>query len=127
MLKYETEICICCSLSAFEKFRKIWGKYKVFKPDTIMINKEMTIVAVRLKFIEWDEESSAVKEFKSVVESLCEDEFNNNDNYAFNYIKIGKDTMDDEQSFNLSGKKFCTDFYIDRTIHIPDDDYIEIK
>ena len=125
-MKFEVEICLLCGISAFEKFRSLWEKYEEFKPESIMVNKDLRNVVVNWKFIKWDKNSLAVREFDELINSLCESDFNTNDKYAFNFIKIGRNSIDDEQSFNLAGEKLSPDFYIDKIIHIPNNDYIKI-
>ena len=125
-MKYEIEICLLCGISAFEKFRSLWEKYEEFKPESIMVNKDLTNVVVHWKFTKWDKNSLAVGKFDDIIDSLCERDFNTDDKYAFNFIKIGRNNMDDEQSFNSAGKKLSHDFYIDKIIHIPNNEYIKI-
>ena len=81
---------------------------------------------MNLIFIKWDKNSLPVKEFDDLIDNLCKENFNTDDKYAFNFIKIGRNSIEDEQSFNSAGKKLSSDFYIDKIIHIPENKYIKI-
>lgn len=109
---YRSDVAILCHEKAFEKLRDAWNENE-FYPDWIY--KQPDTFLVQWDDVKWYSDFPEVRAIETTLSYL--DDFGEDPQFQYRYVRIGEDTDDNEER----GNGWLYDIYVSRRIAIEGD------